>query len=167
MIIIEQRHKPVFSMSIIKNICKFAELNFFKLINERFKEGSLSLETTVRINEVNLKILNKENTIVSNKNYDQNLLDCMVDDAIFKLNALAIDIDDFFNDVIQFDTVCDLSTFPAGNYIFYSLDGAVPDLSTCHAFFAIGNNCMLEVALNRFEKMGGSTSPLIIGVITI
>lgn len=167
MIIIEPRHKPVFSMSVIRKICDFAELNFFQFINERFEEAALSLETTVRINEVNFKIINEEQLADANKNYDHNVLDCVVDTALLQFKELTINSNEFFAEVIQFSSVCDLSKFPTGSYIFYSLDGTIPDLTTCHAFFAISNNCKLEVALNRFEKLENSASTLIIGAIMI
>ena len=167
MIKIESRHKPVFSMSSVRKICNFAEENFFVHVNDQFGDLSLSLETTIRINEINHKIINYKSQKTYNQHDDNISAKIPTEDILIRLKSFSLESEEFHNELISYKSNADLQERLPGNYLFYSEYGKIPDLSVCHAFFAINNGLKLEVSLNRFEDTRASHSVLLIGAVII
>jgi hypothetical protein len=109
MIYIKPRHTPVFSMKSIRDICNFAELNIFHLVNDNFENSVLSLETTCRINELNKKIINCNNSNIDIKEIDVQSLEISTPDIVNKLVSLSQSLDDFNSHLIEYKSPDDFS----------------------------------------------------------
>lgn len=163
MIFVKPRHKPVFDMSIVRNICSFAELNFFNDLNKGAQDFALSLETTCRVNELNQKI------IVRSDHFDFGL---QRSEFLFEharlhrnLEKLLGTLEKFNSEIIEYKSPNDLKSLNSGNYLIYSQSGQVPNLDFCHAFFAIENNVKLEIGLNKFQEISSGGQTLVGAVI--
>jgi hypothetical protein len=167
MIYIEPRHKPVFSMKLVREICNFAEVNIFYPINNKYQDLALSLETTCRINELNKKIINCNNTNLDFKEVDSPFKEINSSEIVNNFGNLSQSLDNFSTHLIEYNSPDDLSGLLPGNYLFFSKTNNFPNIEYCHAYFALSNSLKCEVSLNRFEDVSHSTSLISFGAVIV
>lgn len=167
MIYIEPRHKPVFSMKLVSEICNFAEVNIFYPINNKYENLALSLETTCRINELNKKIINCNNSNLDFRQVDAPTKEINATEIVNNLGNLSQSLDNFNSHLIEYNSTDDLTGLAPGNYLFFSKNNNYPNIEYCHAFFALCNSIKCEVSLNRFEDVPQNTLLVSFGAVIV
>jgi len=171
MFVIKERHKPVFNLSDIKNLCQIVEIVFsFEKIDLKNLED-FNLATSARINEINGKIFvaKDKDYKLDLSNYEDyltkmNFMDKFVEASskitnshlkVYKASDLNNSLDheiDASSVIIDFDDHhADTSHIKSGDYLCTFKKSSLPKNQFCCVGFSA--DISIETELNRFDKI--------------